>query len=52
MVKAKIVFVAAALLLSLYGAGAQSFDFEWDQIQTDASRTGVSAPNASNILIQ
>lgn len=49
MVKAKIVFVAAALLLSLYGAGAQSFDFEWDQIQTDASRTGVSAPNASNM---
>lgn len=49
MDKAKLVFIVASLLFSIPGAFAQSFDFEWEQIIVDASRTGVSAPNAKNI---
>lgn len=49
MAKTKLMAAAACLLLSLPGAYAQSFNFEWDQVKADASRTGVSAPNAGNL---
>lgn len=49
MAKTKIVFALVLLLLSMSGAFAQSFDFEWEQVKVDASRTGVTAPNAENM---
>lgn len=50
MVKTKLVVAAALALVPVVCASAQSFDFKWNQVKVDASRTGVGAPNAENVV--